>query len=127
MAIREITFTVTVRYNDTKIVNPGHLVGGMTDEIQGWGGSGEHYEVKVSEATHETPVDYARREAIKLIVHSLDHAEGKTQDTTRAYGDTVTAMVQAAMQRYCDLTGEELFPTYLKLQGEALLQRTEIR
>lgn len=123
MAVREITFTVTVRYNDAKIVNPGHLVGGMLDEIKGWGGSPEPYEVKVSDPTFESQEDYAFRQLVKLVAHQLDYAEGKTQQTSRAYGDQVMIMVQAAVEEYCELTGTDSLKAYMKAQGVAVTER----
>lgn len=115
MTIRRITLTVTVKYDDTRIVNPGHLVGGMIDEMQSWGGSGEHYKVEVGEPEFDTLIDVARREALLLTGIQLDSA-ARNKDVANSADH-----VFEAVKRWCELAERtDIFPAYLELQREAM-------
>lgn len=115
MAVRIATFTVRVKYDTNTILNPGHLIGGMTDEILGWNKNETHYSVEVTDAHFEDEVEAARREALFLVGVHLD---------AMAKDNHPTAMVQGvfeAVRIWVELEGRtDVFGAYVELQGEAL-------
>lgn len=121
MAVRIATFTVTVKYDSDRIVNPGHLIGGMSDEITGWNADEDNKRlgigVEVSDITFETEVQAARREALLLVGVHLDAA---------ARNSDAAGMVQNvfdAVRRWHELEGRtDVFASYIELQREAMAQ-----
>jgi hypothetical protein len=122
MAVRVATFTVTVKYNDARFAQPGHLLGGMKDEILGWNEDGrtEGYKVEVSDTEFETEAQAARREALLMVGIGLDDAANNRYSN----GDAVLQ----AVTRWTTLAGRpDTFAAYTELQREAMAQGHGVR
>lgn len=119
MAVRVATFTVSVKYDINRIKQPGHLIGGMTDEILQWNSDQNNVRlgigIEVSDATFEDEAQAARREALLLVGIHLDAA---------ARNSDPAGMVQHVFDsvgNWCDLEGRtDTFVAYLELQREAM-------
>jgi hypothetical protein len=117
MAVRIATFTVRVAYDTDRILNPGHLIGGMTDEILGWNSDEDNKRlgvgVEVTDAQFEDEAQAARREALFMVGLGLDaSANGH---------DPMTQHVFNAVRKWCDLESRaDTFGAYIELQQQAM-------
>lgn len=118
-------FVVTVDIDDTIIINPGHLMGGMVDEVLSWNEQAHGHKIAVSTIEIEDEVDAVRREAMELIGLQLDFLEGIAHFTGNEYDTQIEPKAHAAATRYAKLRKMDVLRAYVALQAEVVRARRD--
>lgn len=127
MAKERVTFTVTVEYNPEVYLQSGFLIGRVRDWITSQNEDEEHYQIVLGESAQETDVDRAFRLASDAFILQFNWTEGRTDDTTRSYGDRIIAAIEGLVTDYAELAEIRYDAAYTRTKRGAAARRLGLK